>query len=731
MANRTELTVIEPDQSKGKVLPQFEITGELLGQASQFVMNYKTLYESQRYSIQGAATNRKSWRDRLIQMDRAYRAILEPDRTYKGYSDKAAPIIHNNIEMLVARIKESIIFTRPDRMIKLDTKLPTKEYREDQLNTQLEKQNVEEKIERFVRSVAKFGTAWIKVPLVNTERTVLTQQLVTITEEIPIVDDANQQIIDPQTGQPAVHVTQRQELQVVPQVDKKYFGPGYEVIEDIERIYADVFIENPQDQPIIIEEVIVSWEHLMKGVEKGIYIEEQVAKIKGKQMSSSLGFGSWNATRSETIWGNVGINFNNSMTSSQNKPKEYRMYQAWCDFAIPYTDENGDSQQRVYPCVISVIENTVIQIAPNPFFHQMKPYIKGVWHRIEGECYGQSAIDPVLGLYHSYNDTLNQIEDNKVLKLNGVTITKAGNIADKQDFNIGAGEVWYEKETGDIRPYIVDFPMAEGVQYLNQLEEQINRGMGISSLMQGSGDSTDADKTWRGVNKVISETEKPFKLVAKGLEDACVRQWAELALKTNIQFDPLPVGVETFETINSEAGVKVFGVDSYFQTAEDIEKMMTVIPQLAQIPGFNIPGLAQAAVDLMKLNYDAEKYGPMYTPPQPPPPPPPEDKPMNTSVSIPVDMSKGPTMLFTAAQILQQKGIQLNIDSIAEATKIFAQEFDMDSKAQSGLMPPSYDSYTKGDSRKKDMKEEPEEEEEEEEKPKRGKKKGILGEDND
>jgi len=251
------------NESQGKVLPQFELSEELLGQASQFVMNYKTLYESQRYSTQEQNTNRKSWRDRLISMDRSYRAILEPNRAYKGFNDKASPIIHNNIEMLVARMKESIIFSRPSEMVKIDTKLPTKQYRQEQINNQLEKQNIEEKIERFVRSAAKFGTSWIKVPLVNKERTVLTQQMITITEQVPIVDDANVQIMDPNTNQPMFHETQRQELQVVPQVDKKYFGPGYEVIEDLERIYADVFIENPQDQPFISEKLTVDLEHIL------------------------------------------------------------------------------------------------------------------------------------------------------------------------------------------------------------------------------------------------------------------------------------------------------------------------------------------------------------------------------------------------------------------------------------------------------------------------------------
>jgi hypothetical protein len=67
-------------------------------------------------------------------------------------------------------------------------------------------------------------------------------------------------------------------------------------------------------------------------------------------------------------------------------------------------------------------------------------------------------------------------------------------------------------------------------------------------------------------------------------------------------------------------------------------------------------------------------------------------------------MSKGPTMLFTAAQIMKQRGIDIDIDTIAEATKVFAEEFDEDNKMQSGLMPAGYDSYRKGDTRSIDSK---------------------------
>jgi hypothetical protein len=84
---------------------------------------------------------------------------------------------------------------------------------------------------------------------------------------------------------------------------------------------------------------------------------------------------------------------------------------------------------------------------------------------------------------------------------------------------------------------------------------------------------------------------------------------------------------------------------------------------------------------------------------------------------MPIDMSKGPTQLFTMAQILKQRGIDLNIDSIAQATKYFVDFVDPKTKSQSGVLPPSYDSYQPGDSRSKKVKKE--------------KPEGILGEEED
>jgi hypothetical protein len=675
-----------PEQ--GRVLPQFEITNNILDKASRYVTESKKKFETQRTAKSEQATKRKAWKDRLVQIDRAYRGILEPDRAFVGFSDKAAPIIHDNIETIVARLKDAILFqSKGGELVKVESSTIDAKMRTAELNYQLEKQDIEDKIDKVVRTASKFGTAIIKAPLINNERSVLTQQLITTQEQIPIIDDNDEQIIDA-NGQPMFHTDFKQEIKIVPALDRKYFGAGYQVLDDIEDFYADMFIENLQDQPIVIHKFMVTFEHIMDGIAKGVYFEDQFNKVKDKQTKAIIDDANRRANR---VVGTGRASFNTT-SKTDAKPKEFIVHQAWCDFALE-EEIDGVKMQKVYPCVITTIDDTVIGLSVNPYFHQMKPFIKAVYRRVEGEFYGIGSIEPVLSYYHAYNDTFNQTEDNKVLKLNGVTIVKGNALFDKQDFKIGVGEVWTEKETGDIRPYIVDFPMAEAQQYLELLEQRINRGMGITPLLMGSGDSTDLDKTWRGTNKIIQQADKKFKDIARGLEQAGIRDWAEMALKLNIQFNPAMTPEGAFEIVNSEAEFIVKGVENYFDNQENIERYTAFAMQAAQIPGFNIPGLVSRVADMQNIQIDEERFGPLYTPPQPMPP---ETKPLNSSVSIPVDMSKGPTMLFTAAQILKQKGIDLDIDSIAQATEIFAKEFDPESKRQSGLMPPSYDSYQRG-----------------------------------
>ena len=424
------------------VLPQFEVTNELLEKAAKYVMDSKTYYESQR----------QAWSDRLRELDRADRCILEEDRPYHGLSDKSAPIIHDNVQTVKARLKEAIIPTDKD-LVELDAPQmnpQVSQYRTDELNYQLEKQDIEDKIDKVCDIVSKFGTFFIKEIYTEDTHQVLTQQLVVEPVQTPIIDDNNEPILDV-NGQPMVLNEQKQSLQIIPKIDRKYFGPSYMVVDDIEDIYGDMFIEDIQNQPIVIHRIFTNWEDLLQGIESGVYLEGQVAKIKDMTTSSPIGLAS---KRSQDVLTSTGYLPN---IQSSGKPKVYELCEAYCDFAIPARGEDGKEYEQIYSCTISVIGNICIGLRPNGYFHQMKPILKGVYKRHPGEFYGTGAINPVLDLFHEYNDTMNQINDAKVLSLNPIKIQKVGSIADQTDLDIEPGITWYEKNTGDIRFAQFDF----------------------------------------------------------------------------------------------------------------------------------------------------------------------------------------------------------------------------------------------------------------------------------
>lgn len=679
MENRLEQPV-SPNQI-GEVLPNFEIDQMTLERAAKYVMGSKTTFESQR----------QKFVDELAKWDRAYRVSLEEDRSYHGIDDKCAPIIHDNCEALISRLKEAILPVDDD-LVELDVDDNNRqlaEYRTKELNDQLDKQDIRRKIDSVVRQTVKFGTAIIKVPMVNSQRVVLTRQIVQKQIDTPIIDDNNQPIIDPQNGQPMIHSEVVQSVEIKPEMDLQYFGPGYQVIDNLEDVYVDPLIENIQDQPIVIHRILVTWGQLQELVEKKVLFKEQVEKIKGKAYQTTFG---WSQDRKIA---NSGMG---ESTEQDGRPKLYELFEAYCDFSIPAKNEEGTEEERVYPCKVSVIGNTTVGIGPNPYFDQKIPYLKVTYRRIEGEFYGEGAIQPVLRLFHLYNDVMNRTDDSRTLSLNPIKIQRAGSLASKQDLDIEPGTTWYEQQSGDIRFAAFDFgPVSNGEQSSEIIEQKINRGMGISPLILGQGDSMDLDKTWRGTQKIIAQSDKKFKSISLDIEDVAVRQWAEFAYKRNLQFNPI-IGMDgSFQQINGELGFEVKGVESFFQKQEKILNMQMFTQGVANVPGMNIAGLVNESAHLLGIEIDEAKYGPLYTPPQPPPP---ESKPMNLSVNMTLDPSKGVWQALAVADILNKKeGIQIDLDAINAVSTQIAHQGDEKVKAESGVLPAKMDSYAKGDKR--------------------------------
>ena len=679
MEQRVEIPATD-NPAQGEVISDFEITPKRLQQGRDLVASKLEFFKTQR----------SGWTTLNIMRDRAYRAQLEPPReshsnqqvnqsigrAYVGFDDKASPLMNDNVEAIKARLKESIIPIDSDYVelegSTIDPRLL--DLRQEELNKQLELVDLERKLDTVVHNAVVFGTFFVDVPLLNSQDEVLTRQLVTNSE--PITDNEGLPILDDQ-GNP--YMQKVQSVQVVKEIDIKYFGPGYEPIKDNEDIYMDMYIQDIQDQQIVIRKYVVDWDHLMDGVEAGIYIEENVKKIK--DVFSSVN--SDQASRSEII--NAGIRSDNFTqgSDSESSPKEYLMYKAYCDFAVSETDREGNKTTEIHKMVISIIGNEVIQMMPNPYFHQMTPILKGTYRDIPGESYGMGAIDTSLDMYHEYNDTMNQINDSKILSLNPIKIVAGRSLADKRDLEVYPGAEWHEKQPGDIRFAQFDFStVSNGLQYLELLEQKINRGMGIQRLMQGAGDQTDLDKTATGVSKVIEQADKKFRMIAKRIENVAIKEWAEMAYKVNVQFNPFPIN-STFREINSQTNFHVKGVENFFDKLEANNKLVYFTQQGAGIPGFNLTGFMMQIAKDQNIVLD-EEFGPMFVQQ---PPEEPEDKPMNVSVTMPIDMTKGTLPAMAAAQILSQKGIQLDLDAIGEAATVITEETPRNIKEESGILP--------------------------------------------
>lgn len=302
---------------------------------------------------------------------------------------------------------------------------------------------------------------------------------------------------------------------------------------------------------------------------------------------------------------------------------------------------------------------------------------------IPGEAYGLGAIDTVLDLYHEYNDTMNQINDSKVLALNPIKIVAGRSAQDKRDLDIFPGVEWVEKQPGDIRFASFDFgPVSNGLQYLELLEGKINRGMGITKLMQGMGDQSDLDQTKGGVFKVIDQADKKFRKRAKSIENKIIKEWAEMAYKVNVQFTPVPMQAQ-FKEANAGITFEVSGVDNFFDNLEQTQSLISFTQQAANIPGFNLVGTMMQIADNLNIKLD-EKYGQFFNEP---PPPVPEEKPLNVSVTLPIDMTKGTLPAMAGAQVLAQKGIFLDLDAIGEAGSIITNTTPDNVKEESGILP--------------------------------------------
>lgn len=639
---------------------------ETKSKAINYVMSTKTALASQRTSLV----------DNWERYDTAWRAIFNQDyQSYKGDSTYASPQLHDNVETIISRIVESVRID--DNTFDISPANPQEKFKAELYKriavTQSKQQDIEDKKETVARVMTKYGTGIVKVPWLRDTEVISSRGI----ESSTVLDENGNPVLD-ETGKPIIEEQAvKNEEEVI-----SYVGPGFQPITDLEDVYMDMFIQNIQDQPIVIHRMIVDWKEIDKKVKAGVYFKDTAEQIKDHPFNKSADTFS---SRSENILGTT------STLLNQNKGarREYELFEAWCQFDI---DNNG----KEVPCVITVVNNQILGLRKNPFWHQQYPFLVCKYREVEGEAYGIGALQPVLDLWYEMNDTTNQVNDAKKFVLNPVVIYQQSTIADEQDFDVFPGAVWAERVPGTIRPFQQSMnEIIAGTEMITVQEARIDRGMGITPLLLGQGDVADfEDVTYRGTQKAANQADKKFRRVVKRFEYNIWRNWLEMGYKLNAQLlaepflfpgvidpqtgQPTTIEIDMQQVVGEYAFI-VSGVEYFFDLQDKLEKTIAFSQMTANKPWVNSMEVDKQIAEMMGLK-DIDK---IIIVPQPPPEAP--SKPCSVNVSL--DPSKGTGIALAAAQVLNQNGYQVDVNTILHESKIVNEAMPAQEMIQSGLLP--------------------------------------------
>jgi len=640
------------------------IPDSLQSKAKQFVLQSKSQFESQRIKLV----------DNWERYDKAYRAIFDNSyQSYNGDSRYASAQIHDNIEAIIARICEAVRISDMALDIyseKHQDRLKAELYKKIAIR-QSEQQEIEDKKELAARIETIYGTTVVKVPWIKETET-LTQRVVRLEPEA----DSMGNIMLDQNGQPIMvqNVYENEETVIT------YIGAGYEVITDLEDIYWDMFIQDVQDQPIVIHRMLADWKHIQDGVDAGYYFKQTADKIKDQPYQNS----NFKNSRSETILG-----VSNTITNNtEGRKKEYEVLEGWCMFDI-----NNDGVE--VPCVITLANNEILGFRENPFWHKEYPFLVSKYREVPGEAYGIGAIQPIINTWYDYNDCMNQINDARNFVLNPVIITQANSISDQQDWDIFPGVIWKERVPGSIRK--LEQSLSEiiaGQNILLEMEQRINKGMGVTQLMLGQGDAADLeDVTFRGTQKVMNQSDKKFKRIVKRFEHNVWKKWLEMDFKLNAQLndqeylfgdvvDPQtgqPLPPINMQDVVGEYNFVVRGVEYFFDLQDKLDKTIMFSQQSLNKPWINGMVLDRQIAEMMGIKDIDQVIVP------PPPQEPAPRKPANVSINL--DPSKGAGIAMMVAQALKQDGYTIDMNQTVADTKALGMQLTTPEMLQAGFLP--------------------------------------------
>lgn len=449
----------------------------------------------------GIFSNRAGLEERWEKNDKLYNNITT-EQFYKGAANLFPPETRRACKTLINFADEVLFNVDPsfkvvgvggpndDKKAEVHTKI---------LWWQQKKIHLRRKLRKLLESLIKYGFVWVKAPYVIKEKYIL------------------------------ANLNERKKLK------NKIKGEDTEKIEkELKRLYdnIDFQVKDPRslywnyfkpwdEQEIIIEKNMVSWEHL-KILEKAeIYhgidrLEETTTKKTPEEKSIA---DTWSHIKDLTgLSGSYGTD-----------KKKFELLEAWCEF-----DLDGDNMDEESVITLANREH-VIRLDPNPFDIQEKPYLWVCWDAIEGTSLGMGVPQLAEKDQISLNDFTNQIMDNITEILNCMKIVD--DLAEIPDIQLKSRpDGIIKSKTGVEAVKFLRPPdtTASGLQAVIMSKENIRQGSGATASLQGMPTRYDTTATeYKGQG--ASSARDVFAKIRE-IEDGIITPWMRKAYSYNLQF---------------------------------------------------------------------------------------------------------------------------------------------------------------------------------------------------
>ncbi len=388
------------------------------------------------------------------------------------------------------------------------------------LDVKLREADVRNQLEQYIRNVAMYGHAGLKIDWNWDYRTITKPQAQYA------MDATGQPIMDPQTGQPILTGIVPQTFQVPMQCPRITAIDIYDLLVDPDGMVVAHLMER---QLGTLKREQQMYRELRNA---DLWDAEALAKLDQdvSQAYQNKGDPDTVLIRFAEVWNR----YDNTMTVISFGDDSDAI--AWKDQRAAYRNTSYSS----YRLPVWNGNGDILRSGPNPFAHKRIPIVYTSYIKLPNEVYGMGSIEITSDLTESLNKFTNMIVDNWNLGINRRYAYDENADIDHDalnQMNVPGGKVAVNGNPNDvISPLPLFTPSAGDYQILEVYRGMIQMSSGISDFYSNGVGSAGGNRTASGISDVVNESNYRFKLFIRNLEIDVLTPMLEMCASMCQQF---------------------------------------------------------------------------------------------------------------------------------------------------------------------------------------------------